>query len=123
MSTQSTYIGIEPRSMLCGAVAIARGLRATRTAGVLGLSPIGARGDFVAMTDIEALKPGQVASMEGAGKVPAVASVAVAVDDPAYSAANGQWSNNAAGAILCGRWTQAASGAGVLGEVELMNPL
>jgi hypothetical protein len=57
---------------------------------------------------------------EGA-KVPAVAAVAVAAGDPAYSAANGQWTNVSTGAAICGRFTQPASGAGVLTEVEIEN--
>lgn len=121
MAVQSTYIGIEPRSLKCNS-AVGRGLRVTRTAGVVGLSVIGVRGDFIALTDGESGQMVACASLQGGGKVPAVASETCAVDDPAYSAAAGQVSKTAAGAILLGRWTQGAT-VGVLGEIELLNPL
>jgi hypothetical protein len=120
MADMASYIGIEPRTINAAGVAIARGLRTQlNSSGTHDLAPIGVKGDFVALTDIEANKPGAAASMNGGGKVPAVASVACVVGDLAYSAANGQFSNIATGATACGKWTQPASGAGVLGEVEL----
>jgi hypothetical protein len=101
-------------------VAIARGLRATLNAsGTYDLAGIGVVGDMIALHDIEANKPGAAVSTHGGGKVAVVASVAVAAGDLAYSAANGQASNVSAGAQLIGKWTQPASGAGVLSEVEL----
>lgn len=121
MAVQSTYIGVEPRSLKCS-VTVGRGLRLTRAAGVVALGVIGVRGDFIALTDGESGQMVSAASLQGGGKVPAVASETCAVDDPAYSAANGQVSKTAAGAILLGRWTQAAT-VGVIGEIELMNPV
>jgi hypothetical protein len=57
--------------------------------------------------------------MSGGNKVPAVASEAVAVGDPAYTAAAGKFSKTSSSATLVGKWVLAASGDGVLGEVEL----
>lgn len=122
MPTQATYIGVTPRSVKVGGVAVGRALRVTRTAGVVALSPIGTRGDFITLEDGEANQPVMVSSIQKGGKLPVVASEAAAVDDPAYSAANGQVSKTAAGAIYMGKWTAAASGAGVIGEIELANP-
>ncbi len=123
MATQSTYIGVTPRTIIADVTALARGIRVTRAAGVCVAAAIGVRGDFVTATSIEASKPGEAFSMQSAGKVPALASEATAVDDAAYSAADGKFSKTSGGgAILCGKWTQAASGDGVLGEVELSNP-
>lgn len=123
MANQSTYVGIVPRTIIIGGAAVARGLRVTRAAGVCTVSAIGVRGDFVLMTDGEAGKPAEAAAIQGGGKLAVVASEAAAVDDIAYSAAVGQVSKTAGGgAILLGKWTQAASGAGILGEIELANP-
>jgi len=119
MAEMATYIGIEQRTVTANA-AIGRGLRGTlNSSGTLDLSAIGVAGDYVALHDIEANKPGAAASIAGGGKVPAVASEATLVGDIAYSAASGQFSKTAAGAVAVGKWVLAASGAGVLGEVEL----
>lgn len=119
MAEMASYIGVEPRTIIAN-VAIARGLRTVlNTAGTHDLAGIGVKGEFIALHDIEATKTGAAASMNGGGKVPAVASEAVAIGDPAYSAASGQSSKTAAGAQLLGKWTQPASGAGVLSEIEL----
>ena len=118
MAELATYVGIEPRTINCGATPIARGLRViVGTDGKVTLAGAAARGEFVTLTDIEANLTGAAASMTGGGKVPAVASAAVAVGDPAFAAANGQFAN--AGTVAIGKWILAASGAGVLGEVEL----
>ena len=45
------------------------------------------------------------------------------IGDSAYSAASGKFSKTSTNAVLCGKWVLAASGDGVLGEVELLNPL
>jgi hypothetical protein len=120
MAELASYIGIEQRTINAAGVAIARGLRAALNAsGTYDLAGIGVVGDMIALHDIEANKPGAAVSTHGGGKVAVVASVAVAVGDLAYSAANGQASNVSAGAQLIGKWTQPASGAGVLSEVEL----
>jgi hypothetical protein len=119
MAEMASYIGIEPRIINAAGVAIARGLRATlNSSGTYDLAGIGVKGDMIALADIEANKPGPAASLNGGGKVPAVASEAVAVGDAAYSAASGQCSKTSAGAVALGKWTQPASGAGVLSEIE-----
>src|SRR6266446_3482846 len=119
MAEMAANIGQVPRTINANG-ALNRGLRCTLNAsGTCDLSVIGVRGDFVTAVDVPALSPGIGYATGGGGKVPAVASVAVAVGDPAYSAAAGQFSNVSTGAVFMGRWTLAASGAGVLGEVEL----
>lgn len=124
MATQSTYNGVTPRTIIAGDVAIARGLRTViNTSGFHDLAGIGVRGDFIAMTDIEATKPGPAVVPQAGNKIPMVASEQTAVGDPAYSAALGKTSKTTGGgAVYLGKWTQAASGDGVLGEVELQNP-
>jgi hypothetical protein len=124
MAELASYIGIEPRTLNnASGSTIARGLRVVLGAtDQITLAGIGPRGDFVTLQDVANNETGAGASLQGGGKVPMVASVAVAMGDLAYGAANGQASNVAAGAILLGRWTQPASGAGVLSEVELFNP-
>jgi len=121
MAEMATYIGVEPRTIVANN-AIARGLRCTMNA-VTGTFDVEAtttvHGDFITLAAIEAGKPGPAASAYGGGKVPAVAAGAVAVGDPAYAAASGQFGNT--GTVLLGKFTQPASGAGVLTEVELAN--
>jgi hypothetical protein len=125
MAEMATYIGIEPRTGTASLASggIARGLRVLFNASsTLDLQDITARGDFVTIQALEANppgKPGEIASAWGGGKVPAVASVLTNPGDPAYTAASGQFSNVSTGAILVGKWIVGASGAGVLGEVEL----
>lgn len=119
MAEMATYIGIEPRTIIANA-AIARGLRCSLNAsGTYDIQDNTARGDMVSMHDIEAGKPGEAASLWGGGKVPAVASEATLVGDLAYTATLGRFSKTATSNVLLGRWVQPASGAGVLGEVEL----
>ncbi len=119
MAEMATYIGIEPRTGIANA-AIARGLRClVNASGTLDLQDGTARGDFVAIHDIEAAKSGEVASLWGGGKVPALASEAVVVGDAAYTAAAGKFSKTSTSNVLVGKWILAASGNGVLGEVEL----
>jgi hypothetical protein len=120
MAEMATYIGIEPRTINAAGAALARGLRvALNSSGTYDLAGIGVSGEFVTLHDIEANKPGAAASVGGGGKVPAVSSEACAVGDIAYSAASGQFSKTASGAVVMGKWTLATTGAGVLGEVEL----
>jgi hypothetical protein len=78
-------------------------------------------GDWITITDIAPGKSGEVASLWGGGKCAVIVTVAVAAGDPAYTAANGQATNVVTGAQLFGKFTQPASGAGVLTEVELKN--
>jgi len=119
MAEMAANVGQVPRTINANG-ALARGLRCTlNSSGTCDLSAIGVRGDYITAVDIPALSAGVGYPTGGGGKVPAVASVAVAVGDPAYSAAAGQFSNVSTGAVLMGKWVLAASGAGVLGEVEL----
>lgn len=122
MATQATYVGIEPRTVIPTAVAVQRGLRYTlNSSGLVAASAIGVRGDFIALTDAAASEAFAAASMQGGGKVPAVASETTTVGAAAYSAANGQTSVTSTSAVLIGKWTTATA-ANALGEVELSNP-
>ncbi|MFA7301876.1 MAG: hypothetical protein WC069_06220 [Candidatus Shapirobacteria bacterium] len=122
MATQATYIGVTPRTIIADSTAIARGIRVTRAAGVCAAAAVSVRGDFVTATSIEASKPGEAFSLQSAGKVPMLASEITAVDDPAYSAADGKTSKTSGGgAIYLGKWTTVTA-ADALGEVELANP-
>lgn len=123
MATQSTYIAVIPLTIIADVTALVRGVRVITTAGVATVAGIAVRGEFVTGGAVEASKPGMAFSMQSPGHVPALASEAAAVDDPAYSAAAGKFSKTAGGgAILCGKWIQAASAADVLGTVQLNNP-
>jgi len=119
MAEMATYIGIEPRTVTANA-AVSRGQRVTlNSSGTVDVQDNTAAGDYVAITDIEAGKVGEVASMSGGGKVPALASEATNVGDLAYTATTGRFSKTSTSNVAVGRWVLAASGAGVLGEVEL----
>lgn len=120
MAEMATYIGIRPRTILANA-ALGRGIRVSlNSSGSCDASAITDAGDFVTLMALEAAKTGTAASMHGGGKVPAQASEAVAVGDPAYTAAAGQFSKTSgSSAVLVGKWSLAASGASVLGEIEL----
>ena len=120
MALQATYIGIEPRTITATNVAQARGVRVTRdSSGTTAVTAATTRGDYVTLQAIPASGVGIAVSLSGGGKVPAVASEAVSVGDLAYAAASGQFSKTSTNAALVGRWTLAASGAGIIGEVEL----
>jgi len=120
MAEMANSVGVIPRTITAGAAAIARGLRCVLNAGgTCDLAGAAVRGDMVSAVDLAIGETGPAYETSGGGKVPAVAAVAVAVGDPAYSAANGRFTNVSTGAALLGRWALAASGAGVLGEVEL----
>lgn len=124
MAEMTSYIGIVPRTVIPTAVALVRGVRVARAStGLVAVADATVRGDYVTITAAAASEPCEVASMQGGGKVPALASEAVAIGDSAYSAASGKFSKTSTNAVLCGKWTLAASGDGVLGEVELENPL
>jgi hypothetical protein len=120
MPEVATYIGVEPRTAWNNSgTQIGRGLRCTLGAtGSLALAGVGVRGDFVTLVDIPNTEYGAVVKLSSEGKVPAVASAAVAAGDDATAAANGQFAGASANPFM-GRWTTAVSGAGVLGEVEL----
>jgi hypothetical protein len=121
MALQTTYVGIEPRTATATNVAQARGVRVTRnSSGVTAVTSATTRGDYVTLQAIAADASGSVSSMSGGGKVPALASEAATVGALAYAAASGKFSVTSTNAALVGRWTLAASGDGVLGEVELL---
>jgi len=123
MPELATYIGAKPRSVLNGSNSCSRRTRVTLLAsGVITLQDNTARGDYVLLTDAEPNKPVAAAAIQAAGKVPALAFESVAVGDEAYTATQVRFSKTAAGGALMGHWVQAASGVGVLGEVELFNP-
>jgi hypothetical protein len=110
---------IEARTVNVGASPVARGLRVTLlSTGLVALAGIGVRGDFVTRVDIAANESGEASSMSGGENASIVASETVNVGDIAYSAANGQASKTAAGAVVIGRWSQAST-VGLPGEVEL----
>lgn len=122
MALQATYIGVEPRTITATNVAQSRGIRVTRdSSGTTAATGATTRGDYVTAQDIAASASGQAFSLSGGGKVPALASEAVAIGDLAYAAASGKFSKTSTNAALVGRWTMAASGDGVLGEVELFS--
>ena len=120
MAEMAANVGVVPRTIIAGAAAIARGLRTVLNAsGTHDLAGATVRGEFVSAVDLAIGETGPAYETSGGGKVPAVAAVAVAIGDLAYSAANGRFTNVSTGAAYLGKWMLAASGAGVLGEVEL----
>lgn len=121
MADFATYLGVTPVSKTLTAVAAARGIRVTLDAsGTVAKSVIGVRGDYVTLRDGVASEVIDCVAAGTPAKVPALASEAVAIGDAAYSAADGKFSKTSGGgAILMGKWTMAASGDGVLGEVQL----
>src|SRR6516162_6014504 len=110
MAEMATYIGVIPRTVTANAAAV-RGTRLTlNSSGTCDAAAITDVGDYIALQAIEAAKTGAAASIHGGGKVPAVASGAVAVGDPAYTAASGKFSNTSgSSAVLVGKWALAAS--------------
>jgi hypothetical protein len=122
MAELATYIGVTPVSVALTAAAIGRGVRVTRnSSGLCAATAIGTRGDYVTLREGVASEVIPAVSAGSPAKVPALASEAVAVGDLAYSAANGKFSKTSTDAVLMGRWTLAASGDGVLGEVQLFS--
>jgi len=121
MADIATYIAVDPRTITLTAVAVARGLRVTRnSSGLCAVADATTRGDYMTLRDGVASEAIPAQSMAGPAEVPAVASEAVVVGDPAYAAAAGKTSKTSTNAALVGRWTQAASGDGVLGAVQLL---
>lgn len=120
MAELATYIGVTPVTITLTAVAAARGVRVTRASTSLcAVQDISARGDYVTLRDGVASEAIPAVAAGSPAKVPALASEACAVGDLAYSAAAGKFSKTSTNAIVMGRWTLAASGDGVLGEVQL----
>lgn len=124
MASIATYRGIQPVTVIATAVAIARGVRvALDSDGLVAAAAISVRGDYVTLEAIPADGVGLAALLQQ-GSVPMVASEAVVVGDDAYSAADGKCSTTSGGgAVIVGKWVQAASGDGVLGVVELLTVL
>ena len=117
MAEMATYIGIRPRTVTANPLNpdIARGIRVKLNAtGTVDVQDATAIGDYVTLQTIALGSAGDASSLWGGGKVPMVAAVAVAMGDLAYTAANGQVTNVSTGATLLGKFTQPASGAGVL---------
>lgn len=120
MAEIATYLGVTPITGTLTAAAVARGLRVTRnSSNLFAVQDISARGDAVTLRDGVASEAIPICPSGTPAKVPAVASEAVAIGDLAYSAAGGKFSKTSTNAVLMGRWTLAASGDGVLGEVQL----
>lgn len=119
MAEMATYAGAKPRTITANA-ALARGLRVTlNSSGTCDVQDASAAGDYVTLQAVEALKTGAAVNIASGCKVPALASEATTVGDAAYAAASGKFSKTSTNATLVGRWTLAASGDNVLGEVEL----
>jgi len=105
------------------AVAITRGRRVTLDAsGLVAISAISVRGDFVMDVAVAASEPGAAVPMQAGCIVAALSSEATSTGDPAYSAASGLFSiTSGGGAVLVGKWVQGAA-SGTLGRVLLENP-
>lgn len=124
MADFATYIGVIPQSVPLDSSAVARGLRVTRgTNGLFTVQDATARGDMVTLRDGVASEVVDGAPMGTPAKVPALAGEATTVGATAYSFAGGKFGVTSSGAVIVGRWTVAASGNGVLGEVQLLSAL
>lgn len=122
MPEMASYVGIEPRTVIPTAVAVARGIRLVRgTDNLVSAAGSTVRGDYISLVAAAASEPFAAVSLQGGGKVPAVASETTTVGALAYSAASGKTSVTSTSAVLLGRWTTATA-ADALGEVELFNP-
>jgi len=120
MAELATYMGEVPKTITPTNVALARGVRVTRnSSGLCAVTSAATRGDYVTLREAAASEPVAAVPAGTPCKVPALASEAAAVGDLAYSAASGKFSITSTNAVVMGRWTLAASGDGVLGEVEL----
>lgn len=120
MAELATYTGVTPISKTLTAVAAARGVRLTlASTGLCAVSALGERGDYGLLRDGVASEVVPVVPLGTPAKIPALASEACAVGDAAYSAAAGKFSKTSTNAVLMGKWVLAASGDGVLGEVQL----
>lgn len=124
MAELAGSIGANFEPCIATAVAIARGSRVTLdSSGTCAASDIGVRGDYITDSAVAASESFAGIPMQLGCRVAALASEATAIGDAAYSAASGKISKTSGGgAVLLGKWTQAASGDGVLGQVQLGNP-
>lgn len=124
MAEMASYLAIEPVTIKLTAVAVARGVRvAFDTSGTCAVAPANTRGEFVTATAGAASEFIMAFPIACGGKVPALASEATTVGALAYCAAGGKFSVTSASSVPVGKWTQAASGDGVLGEVQLFSIL
>lgn len=120
MAEMATYIGVTPISATLTAVAVARGVRLVRDgSGTFAVADATIRGDVVTLREGVASETIPVSPAGTPAKVPALASEAATVGALAYAAAAGKFSVTSTNAAVMGRWTLAASGDGVLGEVML----
>lgn len=120
MAELATYRGVNPATINLTNVAVTRGVRVVRAStGLCAVTDATKRGDYVTLTSGAASDTIAAVPMGDGGKVPAMASEAATVGALAYAAASGKFSVTSTNAAVCGRWTLAASGDGVLGEVEL----
>lgn len=122
MAELASSIGVIPITINATAVDIQRGMRVTRNSSNLFAATPDAttRGDCVAQVFIPASTNG-VGAPSTTGKSPALFDGAIAVGAIAYTSATaGLFSpTSGGGALVMGRCTLAASGANVLGEVQL----
>jgi hypothetical protein len=118
MAIQTSYVGVFLRTINSDSNLL-RGVRVTYSSNALCYAAgASIRGDYVTATPIPQSSPGDAFGMFG-GKVPALAATAVNIGDPAYTAANGLFTNVSASAVYVGRWTGGTTGSNILGEVEL----
>lgn len=128
MADPATYVGIEPRTVIPSAVALARGVRVTKAStGLVAVANAATRGEFVTLTACAASEPVAAAAMESGGKVPALAAASMtngttAIGETAYGAASGLFSNVSTSAAVVGKWTTITVDS-TLGEVELISPI
>lgn len=128
MAEMTSYVGIQPRTVIPSAVALARGVRVVRAStGLVAVTDAATRGEYVTLTSCAASEPVATAAMESGGKVPALAAASMtngttAIGETAYAAASGLFSNVSTSAAVVGKWTTITADS-TLGEVELLSPL
>lgn len=123
MAELAANTGVTEFSVNNDTVAVSRGTRVTlASTGLVAASAIGVRGDYVATVDAAASATFSAVSMQQGAIVSALASEAIVVGDPVYSAASGLFSKTSTSAVLVGKANTAASGSGILFEVILANP-
>lgn len=118
MAELATYIGTAPLTIQNDSVALVVGTRLLlQSTGLVVVAGASIRGDYVSVGATPANGIGPAFPMQD-GAVPALVSVAVAIGDPAYSAASGQFTNVSTNAVLVGKFKQAAA-SGTLSVVLL----
>lgn len=124
MAELASYVAIQPRTIQNTNAALVRGMRVTlASTSLVALTPDATtRGDFVTLVDMDASTAGSAAAIANGEKVPALFDGAIAVGALAYASATaGMFSPTSTNAALMGRCSLAASGTGILGEVELFS--